>query len=54
MAVCLVSFSSFHFISSLIKGGQFDFAMNKRFWPQSDRIKEYYLQLYVSLDLFLL
>jgi putative tricarboxylic transport membrane protein len=39
MAVCLVSFSSIHFIFSSIKSGKFNFAKGERFWPKSDGIK---------------
>jgi len=39
MAACLISFSSIHFISSLIRGGQVNVATSKRFWPKGSGIK---------------
>ncbi len=39
MAACLVCFSSFHSISSLIKSRQLKFTLEERFWPESDGIK---------------
>jgi hypothetical protein len=39
MAACLISFSSTHFMFSLIKGEQFNFVKSERFWPKSDGIK---------------
>jgi len=40
MAACLISFSSIHFMSSLVKDGQFNFATSKSFWPESAGIKK--------------
>jgi len=40
MAACLISFSSIHFVSSLIRGGQCSVAASKGFWPKSSGIKK--------------
>ena len=41
MSVCLIFFSSIHFISSLLqKKGQLNFGESKRFWPESDGMKK--------------
>jgi putative tricarboxylic transport membrane protein len=39
MAACLISFSSIHFISSLIRAGQSSVGAGKRFWPKNSGIK---------------
>jgi putative tricarboxylic transport membrane protein len=39
MAACLISFSSIHFVFSLIKGRKFNVSTRQRFWPEDDGIK---------------
>lgn len=50
MSVCLISFSSFHIVSSLKKSGQFNFTGSRRFWPESDGIKRI---LFTTIFLFM-
>jgi putative tricarboxylic transport membrane protein len=54
MAACLISFSSIHFISSLIKGGQFNLSAGERFWPQSYGIKKILYTILLVLGFVLL
>jgi len=39
MAICLISFSLIHFISSLMRDSTFTFSPGERFWPKGDGIR---------------
>ena len=49
MAAFLISFSSIHFVSSLIKDGHVGSAASERLWPKSDGIKRILLTIILLL-----
>jgi len=53
MSVCLISFSSIHFIYSLKKPGALNFAIDKRFWPETDGMKRILFTI-ISLFIFVI